>query len=837
VIKIALRGVRYNSGRYIATLIAIITGVAFFTSAGFMSDRVIDALEGDVNRQFAGVDAAIVADDDGAGSEFADQLRISNETAQQIAALPEVDAVAGDLSAPIAFLGADGKPFADGATGRLWIADDELNPVDVEEGAAPAAAGEIAVDQGLAEDESLAIGDQVVVLTAAGQFDATIVGVTSFGSTDAIDQNGTVSVPEATAFDWLNAGKAEFVDLYIRGNVDEASLVAAVEPLAPDGFKVQTGDEFLQDKRAEASAFGKFLKIGLQGFAALALFVGAFVIYNTFSVIVKQRLRELAVLAAIGATPKQIKRSLRVEGLVIGLLGSLIGVVAGFLLAYLLVTVVAALGVSLPGSGIKVSPNVVVQGIFVGTLITFFSVMIPARRAAKTEPIEALRDAAVESSSVSRSRVITSLVLMGLGVLGLLGGSGAGLGFGAFALFIGVIVAGPLLAIVAAKLFRPIAKLFGLEGRLAADNTARNPQRTATTANALLIGVFLVTLVTVAGTSVKDFAVEEIDKLSGADYFLNSAGGSIDDELAAQLVAIDGVEQVTPFRRAPVALDGEPSAISTADFAALTESAGVKISEGSFDDLGPGGIVISSGAAIGGSTADTPTLGSTVTLTNSAGDTVDLEVVGIVDASIDVAFTGNFVAAETFDSFIGDTEPASAFVDVASGAQSDVEDQINEVLSLRPDVSITAGSAIGQQIGSIFDFLINAVNGLLLMSVIVALIGIINTMSLSILERRRELGLLRVVGMLDRRVRRMVRIESVIISALGTVAGMLVGGFTAWALVRAINSSSDAGVGFSPPVGLLALVLVLGIGLGFLAALIPAQRSTRMEVLDAIQAT
>ena len=595
MIKIALRGVRYNSGRYIATLIAIITGVAFFTSAGFMSDRVIDALEGDVNRQFAGVDAAIVADDDGTGSEFADQLRISNETAQQIAALPEVDAVAGDLSAPIAFLGADGTPFADGATGRLWIADDELNPVDVEEGAAPTAAGEIAVDQGLAEDEGLAVGDQVVVLTAAGQFDATIVGITSFGSTDAIDQNGTVSVPEATAFDWLNAGKAEFVDLYIRGNVDEPSLVAAVEPLVPEGFKVQTGDEFLQDKRAEASAFGKFLKIGLQAFATLALFVGAFVIYNTFSVIVKQRLRELAVLAAIGATPKQIKRSLRVEGLVIGLLGSLIGVVAGFLLAYLLVTVVAALGVSLPGSGIKVSPNVVVQGIVVGTLITFFSVMIPARRAAKTEPIEALRDAAVESSTVSRGRIITSLVLMGLGVLGLLGGSGAGLGFGAFALFIGVIVAGPLLAIVAAKLFRPIAKLFGLEGRLAADNTARNPQRTATTANALLIGVFLVTLVTVAGTSVKDFAVEEIDKLSGADYFLDSTGGSIDDALVAQLVAIDGVEQVTPFRRAPVALDGEPSAISTADFAALSESAGVKISEGSFDDLGPGGIVIVDG--------------------------------------------------------------------------------------------------------------------------------------------------------------------------------------------------------------------------------------------------
>jgi putative ABC transport system permease protein len=205
-----------------------------------------------------------------------------------------------------------------------------------------------------------------------------------------------------------------------------------------------------------------------------------------------------------------------------------------------------------------------------------------------------------------------------------------------------------------------------------------------------------------------------------------------------------------------------------------------------------------------------------VTIVNSTGDSLDLQVVGIVDANIDVQYTGNFVAAETFDSFIGVTEPSSAFIDVASGGQTDVEDEINEVLALRPDITLSSGSAIGAAIGGIFDFLINAVNGLLLMSVVVALIGIVNTMSLSILERRRELGLLRVVG---------------------TIAGMLVGGFTGWALTRAISNSSEAAVPFSPPVGLLLVVLVLGIGLGFLAALIPAKRSTRLEVLDAIQAT
>jgi putative ABC transport system permease protein len=463
--------------------------------------------------------------------------------------------------------------------------------------------------------------------------------------------------------------------------------------------------------------------------------------------------------------------------------------------------------------------------------------MIPARRAAKTEPIEALRQAAVERSTVSRKRIVFAGVLIALGIMGLLDGSAAALGFGALAIFIGVIVAGPLLAVLVSKASRPIASLFGLEGRLASDNTARNPQRTATTANALLIGVYLVTLVTVAGTSIKDFAIEEIDKLTGADFFMDSTGGVIDDALVADLEAIQDVERVVPFRRAPVTFEGDPSAISTADFTALSESTGVEISEGSFDDLGPGGIVISDGAAIGGSTSDGPGLGSTVTIVNSTGASLELEVVGIVDANIDNSFTGNFVAAETFDSFIGVTQPSSAFIDVASGGQTDVEDEINEVLSLRPDISLTPGSAIGAAIGGIFDFLINAVNGLLLMSVIVALIGIVNTMSLSILERRRELGLLRVVGMLDRRVRRMVRIESVIIASLGTIAGMLVGGFTGWALVRAISQSGDASVPFSPPVGLLAVVLVLGVGLGFLAALIPAQRSTRMEVLDAIQAT
>jgi putative ABC transport system permease protein len=837
VFKIALRGVRHNIGRYIATLVAISTGVAFFAASGFLSDRVIDALEGDVNRQYETVDAAVVVDTDGAG-DFAGETRIGGDIAASIAALPEVAAVAGEFGGPVAFLADDNTTFGDGATGRPWIVDDELNPAELVEGAAPAVAGEITVDRGLAGDEDLAVGDRVVVLSAGGQFDATIVGITRFGEADSIDQNGTVRIPAPTVFDWLNGGTEEYEELLIRGTVGQDELVAAIDAVTPDGFEVQSGTTFLADKRDEASAFGKFLKIGLQAFALLALFVGGFVIYNTFSVIVAQRLRELAVLAAIGATPKQIKRSLRFEGLVIGVIGSLLGVLLGFAMTFVLVAVLGALGIHLPGSGIKITPTSIVSGVLVGTVITLASMMIPARRASRTEPMEALRQAAVEGASVSRTRIITATTLMVLGALLLVTGGGPALGLGALMLFIGVIVAGPMLAVLASRLFSPIGKRMGLEGRLAADNTRRNPQRTATTSNALLIGVYLVTLVTVAGTSMKDFAVGEINKLSGADYFLTSTGGSIDDDIVTQLTAVDGVATVAPFRRESVTVDGEPSSISTGEFDTLVEAAGIEVKEGTFDDLGPGRIVLVEDLVIGGgSSSDGPSLGDQVSVANSNGTTADLEIVGLVEGSLDTGFTGSFVDAQTFSSLAGDVPPSAAFIDLVDGAETDTKDALDEVLARRPDISLIEGSSIGELVGSVFDFLINAVNGLLLMSVAIALIGIVNTMSLSILERRRELGLLRVMGMLDRRVQRMVRIESVIISALGTITGIALGTFTGWALVRAINRLSDAAVSTSVPWILLLVVLVLGVALGFVAALIPARRSTRLEVLEAIQAT
>jgi putative ABC transport system permease protein len=832
MLRLAWRGVRRNPARYVATIVAIVTGVAFFAATGFLSDRVIDALEGDVNRQYGSVDAAVIVTDTGAAAEFADKLRISGGAYERIAAADGVDAAGGVLTGAVAFRAADGSTFADNATGRLWIADDELNPLDIVDGQAPSAAGEIAVDQGIAERDGLAVGDRATLLTLAGPQDVTIAGTTRFGDADSIDQDGTVSIAAASAFDWLSSGQVEYQEVYVRGSADPDALVAAIEPAAPKGFRVQTGDDLRQDKRDEIGSIGRVLKYALQAFAILAMLVGAFVIYNTFSVIVSQRTRELAVMSAVGATPKQIKRALRSEGLVIGFIGSLLGVVIGFALVFLLILALQAFGVELPGSGIKINPTNVVIALLLGTVITVISVMVPARRAARTEPIEALRTSAAERSPFSRRRIVITALLVGLGAAGLVFGGPTAIGFGALALFVGVIIAGPFIAVGGARALRPVMSRLGVEGRLAVDNTARSPQRTATTANALLIGVFLVTLISVAGTSTKDFVLNEIKKIESADYIVISTGGTIDPKLVADLEGIDGVETVVPFRHESITLDGEASQLFTGDIEAIQKVAGIDVKEGSFADVGPGQIAVVDVAG-----GDTPAVGTTVTVADETGDTLDLEVAAVIKTSLDTSVTGNYVVEETFDSLVGDTAPTVAFTDVVSGAQSDTQDAIDERVAQRPDVEVFAGNAIGQLIGSIFDFLINAVNGLLLMSVVIALIGIVNTLSLSIFERRRELGLLRAVGMTDRRVQRMVRLESVIIAALGTVTGVALGLFMGWSLIHSVDRLTDAEISLGVPYGRLVLVLVLGIALGVLASLIPARRSTRLDVLDAIQAT
>ncbi len=614
--RLAWRGVRFNVGRYVATLVAILTGVGFFAASGFLSDRVIDALEGAVDQQFGAIEVAVIPDP-AQSAVAASRLRIDVDLAREIEALPEVGAVAGELSGSVAFLGADGDVVAEGAVGRIWVTDDRLNPLDIDEGTAPVAADEIAIDRRLAQEEDIGVGDRVVLLSLAGETEMTITGTTRFGDNDAIDGSGTVSLPEANAFDLLNQGQREYSALFVRSSGEGPRPVAeAVGTVVPDGFMVLNGDDFRDDKRSEVGGLGRVLKRALQFFAVLALLVGGFVIYNTFNVIVAQRTRELAVLAAIGATPRQIKRSLRWEAIVIGVLGSALA--------------------SSPGSdGLRPDGRPRPVGCLIarerdrdptehrrGRLRLRDRDHVRLGNAAR-RPCRSRRTAGgaasgrrghgVGRSCPGRGRRRRS----GARRVGMFVASDARvIGVCALVLFGGVIAAGPVIAVAGSAVLRPLLRPFGLEGRLAADNTARNPHRTAATSNALLIGVFLVTFVSIAGTSAKDYAVAQINELSTADYTIESEGGTIDDALVASIAAVEGVEQVTPFRREAVGLtvdgvDQGASTLSSGDIDALVSVAGIDLKAGSLDDLRPGTVVLldsQSGGGASGAPPSSPTV-------------------------------------------------------------------------------------------------------------------------------------------------------------------------------------------------------------------------------------
>ncbi|MBO9534329.1 MAG: FtsX-like permease family protein [Solirubrobacteraceae bacterium] len=830
MLQIVLSSVRHNRGRYISTLLAIITGVAFFSATGIVSDRVTGALEGDAAREYRGVDLAIVpADEAGSLGDTGRTLYLDGSTIRKLAGLPGVSATAGVLTGPASFLDAKGKRFASKATGRLWVDDDELNPLTIDAGRAPTAPTEIAVDRGLAESQHLKLGQQVTVATAAGPQQSTIVGTTSFGSSDAIDEAGTISIPRSRAFTALSDGREQYEAMYLRGSAAQSALVQEAKTAVPSGFKAQTGAAFVADQAESAGELGRYIKRALQAFAILALLVGAFVIYNTFNVIIAQRMRELAVLSAIGATPKQLGRMLRAEGLVVGLVGSITGVLIAIAVTTIAIAGLNAAGVDVPGSGLALNTTNTLGAILLGTSITLLSMLAPARRAGRIEPIEAVRSAAVEPSHVSRRRALIALVLGAVGVLGFLAGSSVEIvGAAAVLLFIAPIVGSPNLVMASTRLFRPLLSRFGLEGRLAVDNVARSPRRTATTANALYVGVFLVTLVTVAGTNLRDFTVEQINKIGSADYVLTSTGATLQPQLLDRYRAIDGVRQVVGFRRSAVTIDGKASALSSGDMKAVGEVANLKTRAGSITGLKDGEIALNP-------RADHPRVGSTVKVVAQDGTTEELRVGAVLDPeSLDTAQIGSVVTPATLERLAGPGGDTVAFLALDDGAGTATNTKIDDLAADRPDVVATEGNSLGRLIGDIFDFMIKAVNGLLMMSVVVALIGIINTLSLSILERRRELGLLRIVGMVDPLVQRMIRLEAVLIAFIGTLTGVGVGLLTGWGAIFAITRLTDANVAFSIPIGLVGVVVVTGAVLGVLASILPARRSTKASVLDAL---
>ena len=586
--------------------------------------RLIRAsLGGDAADQYPTVAAAVQPDTSTDGLD----PRVSPALLASIEAVPGVDAAAGVLDGPLSvFDPQTGRPLEEGAIGSMWVPVDQLNPLAVVEGRAPAATGEIALDRRSAERlDDARVGTSLDIATTTGLQQATVVGLTEFGSRASENPDGTISVAEPWSFTVLGDGTPGYSEVLVAGPVDgpeQEELVAALGAVVPPGFVVVDRSDFLSQTEGLAAGIADFARPVLIGFSLLALFVCAFVIYNTFSVVVAQRTRELALLRAVAATPRQVPRSVRLEGLVIGFVGSTIGVLVGAALTLAMPLLLGLFGLSVGNIGITITATTVLSCLFVGTAITVLSVLAPARRAARTPPIEALRSGASTTARSTAARTVVSLLLLGSGAALLVLGGTAGppvfLGVGAFAFVLGILAGGPILATWFARGARAATSGAGLTGRLASDNLVRNPRRTATTANALVIGVLLVTFVSIAGATIRDWSVEQINQLSDSDLTVSSNVGGIDPTLVTTIQDLPGVTATASVASSPASIDGSATSVATGNPADLVSPAGIGIAEGSLDDLASGGLAIGSLAAAtdGGSP---PGVGSTVTVVAPGG--------------------------------------------------------------------------------------------------------------------------------------------------------------------------------------------------------------------------
>jgi putative ABC transport system permease protein len=468
-------------------------------------------------------------------------------------------------------------------------------------------------------------------------------------------------------------------------------------------------------------------------------------------------------------------------------------------------------------------------------------VIVPAFRAGRTKPVEAMRASAVDTSGTSTVRAVAGAVLLGLSLLLLALNQFTSpkwyyLAPGGLLLFLSLFVAGPLLARGFAMVVTPALARVGMTGRLAGDNSIRNPRRTATTANALVIGLFLVTLVTVSGEAMKTYVVGEINKLSSSDFVV-AAERSLDPAAVEEIRATEGVAGAVPLRFGQVSgsLGSSPYVItSTDDPAALGEVAGMAVKEGSLDEVIDGdGIAVPDLSEFGGGGQPSLRLGEQLQVTDLSGAERTLTVTAILDdGGVNSLLVGYLVGEQTFTELAGDQPIGMAFVRAEPGQADDVGRRIEQVLDGYAGVEILAGNFISDAIVTVFDFLIGAVNALLGMSVVVALVGIVNTMTLAIFERRRELGMVRALGMTGQQVGRMIRMEAVLIGLLGTLIGIGAGVLLSWVVVSSIE---EVEIGLSFNWARVGLIFAVGVAVGVIASLLPARRATRLDMLEAMR--
>ena len=853
MLRVALKGLAGRKLRAVLTAIAIILGVAMISGTYVLTDTINNAFTSIFTQTYKNADAIIsgktaFTNDNGNGVQAPS---FSESLLPKVRALPDVNAAEGSVTDDqTKLVGRNGKVVTTHGAPSLAFSvdpngDQRFNPLVLITGNWPSGSDEIAIDTNVASSKHYQVGDMIGVERNGPVKQFRIAGIVKLPSVSI--GSATLSVFDLPTLQKLlgREGKLDLIRVQAKSGVPTSKLIAEIKPLLPASAQVRNTAAQVKEDKKSANGFTSFIRYFLLAFAGIALFVGSFVIANTLSITIAQRTREFATLRTLGATRRQIRRSVAVEALVIGVLGSVTGLFLGLALAKGLKAIFVLFGIDLPTAGTVFETRTVIVCLVVGTVVTLLASLRPARRATRVPPIAAVREGAELPRGrfagwtpyISAATLVVGVLLLAYGVLGHNLPTATrlfSLGAGILLLFFGVAAnASRLVRPLASVLGWPATRLGGAAGTLARDNAMRNPKRTASTASALMIGLALVTFVAILGQGIRSSFESAVDDLFIGNYALTSQDTFTPLTISAEgaIAKAPGVTAVSGIRAGSARIFGSVENLTGAD-PQLTKVIHLDWKEGSNAvpaELGKTGAFIDDKYE----KKHHLHVGSPLSLETPAAKTLHVKVLGVYKLPKGGSPFGPVtISNQLFDANYVDPQNEMALVNIDGGVTAANTKALDSATAGFADAKVQTQSEFKSSFEKPLNSILSLLYVLLALSVIVSLFGIVNTLVLTVFERTRELGMLRAVGMTRRQVRRMIRHESVVTSLIGAALGIVVGFFLAVLVTHAL---SDEGIVFAVPFLSVVFFVIAAVIVGILAAIWPARRAARLNVLEALQ--
>ncbi|MFF1707411.1 ABC transporter permease [Streptomyces sp. NPDC058252] len=839
--RTALRNVLAHKARLLMTVLAVMLGVAFVSGTLVFTNTISDAYQKSSAKGFDQVDVAVrpeyPADK---GDTVAKEQKLTQPLFDKAAKVPGAASAIGVVNGFTAIADKDGKLIGGGFQsqgGNYWGGKDPRYPLT--SGHAPQGKGEVAIDAETAKRAGYKVGDTVRLSVDGPVLTPTVSGIFTTDDGNVAAGGSLALFDTATAQKLFHSvGSYDEIDVKAAAGTSQTALRDALDAVVPkDVASTTTGRQLADDQAAQISSAMSGMKTGLLVFAGIALFVGTFIIANTFTMLVAQRTKELALLRAVGASRRQVTRSVLLEAFVVGAVAAVAGLAAGIGIGAGMRSLMGSLGATVPDGPLVISPGTIATALLVGILITMLAAWLPGRRAAKIPPVAAM--SSVHAKATTKSLVVRNTIgalFAAAGVAVVLyattmdGSDGqAPMGLGAVLLILGVFVLTPLLSRPLIAAAAPVLRVFGVSGKLARQNSVRNPRRTAATASALMIGLTLITGMTVMAGSLQ----KSIDKMASsalkADYVVSMANGnSLSPDVEKKLASVDGVTDISSLRDAPSRIDQQTEYLTGVNGRSITKLTDLTIADGAFTVGGTRTVVDKDTAKAHGWQA-----GSDFTVSYEDGKKGKLTVAGVYEGN--EMIHGIIVDNATLSPHRTDTaSDMQVMVKTSSGASDATKNKLEKALGDNPAVKVQDKKDISDGIAQMFTLMLNMLYGLLAMAVIVAVLGVINTLAMSVFERSQEIGMLRAIGLDRKGIKRMVRLESLVISLFGGVLGIGLGVFFGWAAGELLGSKMST-YELVLPWARMGIFLLLAATVGVLAALWPARRAARLNMLTAIK--